>query len=275
MNDTTDKFKLFHLLNKQIPANIKTTNKIHVDTCKHTDVIQNKHKTICVTCGKITIEMGKQDNKEWMNHGVSYNGRNSRVHVRKQKEKSIFKDVKGFNIDKDIVYTANETYNKITKDKIFRGRSRKAIIYACITYAYRIKNLQINKEKVLQLFQINKKSGLGGIRYLNMNIDESSKKQLSNKKHLSPIDIIQNVMLMFNGTQSDIKEVEEIYYKIKNKSSKINRSRPKSVANALIYYWIQMKNKNVDISFFSKKVQMSELTINKLIKEIVKIVNKI
>ena len=73
------------------------------------------------------------------------------------------------------------------KDKIFRGRSRKSIIYACITYAYRMKDLKMNKQKVLQLFQINKKSGLGGIRYLNMNIDEASKKQLSHQKHLSPV----------------------------------------------------------------------------------------
>ena len=82
-------------------------------------------------------------------------------------------------------------------------------------------------------------------------------------------------MTMFDATQDDIKEVEELYTQIRNKSSKINRSRPKSIANALIFYWIQMKNKNVDISFFSKKVEMSELTINKLIKEITRIIHNV
>ena len=196
------------------------------EKCKHLDTIQKKHKTICTVCGKVTIETGK-DNKEWMNHGMSYHGKNSRVHVRKMKEKSIYKDVKDFNFDKEIVQIANDTYNNITKDKIFRGRSRKSIIYACITYAYRMKNLKMNKQKVLQLFQINKKSGLGGIRYLNMNIDEASKKQLSHQKHLSPVNIIQNVMTMFDATQSDIKEVEELYTQIRNKSSKLIVLDPK------------------------------------------------
>ena len=261
-------FELFHLLNHDIDKKEEKTT----DTtgCSHSDLIYERYTTICRVCGMIT---GNNLNMSHVTDSSCY-GSSSRVHVRRMKEKSIFKDIKGYNFDKDIINIANDIYNQITNNKIFRGRSRKSIIYACILYAYRMKGVTVNTTNILQLFQINKKSGLSGMRYLNMNINENSTYKLSHNKHLSPINIIKNVMKTFNASDDDINEVINLYHTIENKSSKINRSRPKSIANSLIYYWIKEKGKDIDISFFSSKVNMSELTINKLVKEISDIHNK-
>ena len=61
---------------------------------------------------------------------------------------------------------------------------------------------------------------------------------------------------------------------IKNKSSIINRSRPQSVASSLIYFFLcKIKGaNNVNIKDFVKKVKLSELTINKIVKEIESII---
>ena len=72
----------------------------------------------------------------------------------------------------------------------------------------------------------------------------------------------------FDATNNHKKEVLYLYDRIKNKSSKINRSRPGSIASGIVYFWISLKNINISIKDFAKKVELSELTIIKISKEI-------
>jgi translation initiation factor 2B subunit (eIF-2B alpha/beta/delta family) len=72
----------------------------------------------------------------------------------------------------------------------------------------------------------------------------------------------------FNASKNQKKEVIDIYLKIKNKSSKLNRSRPQSVASSVTYFWICKKNMDISLRDFAKRVELSELTIDKLVKEI-------
>ena len=55
---------------------------------------------------------------------------------------------------------------------------------------------------------------------------------------------------------------------IKDKSIKINRARPQSIAAGITYYWICQKDKKISISEFMEKVGLSELTITRIAKEI-------
>jgi transcription initiation factor TFIIIB Brf1 subunit/transcription initiation factor TFIIB len=75
----------------------------------------------------------------------------------------------------------------------------------------------------------------------------------------------------FRATSLQKQEVIDIYYKIKNKSSKLNRSRPQSVSSSLVYYWICKKNINISLKDFAKKVELSELTIQKNTKEVAEV----
>ena len=79
----------------------------------------------------------------------------------------------------------------------------------------------------------------------------------------------------FEASKEQKNEVINLYNKIKNKSSKINRSRPQSISSALIYYWISYKNINISLKDFSKRVELSELTIVKIAKEISEILGVI
>ena len=79
----------------------------------------------------------------------------------------------------------------------------------------------------------------------------------------------------FEASKEQKNEVINLYNKIKNKSSKINRSRPQSISSALIYYWISYKNINISLKEFSKRVELSELTILKISKEISEILGVI
>ena len=73
---------------------------------------------------------------------------------------------------------------------------------------------------------------------------------------------------MFNASKEHKKEVFDLYEKIKNKSSDINRSRPQSIASGLVFFWVLHKNIDISLKDFAKKVNLSELTILKLSRSI-------
>jgi translation initiation factor 2B subunit (eIF-2B alpha/beta/delta family) len=81
-------------------------------------------------------------------------------------------------------------------------------------------------------------------------------------------------MNKFSATENQKLEVVSLYEQIKNKSSKINRSRPQSIAAGLTYFWICNKNKQVSMKEFTDKVNLSELTISRISKEISSILEK-
>ena len=72
----------------------------------------------------------------------------------------------------------------------------------------------------------------------------------------------------FKATTEQKKEVIELYNKIKNKSSKINRARPQSVSASITYFWVCYKGLDISLKDFAKKAELSELTIDRLSKEI-------
>jgi transcription initiation factor TFIIIB Brf1 subunit/transcription initiation factor TFIIB len=72
----------------------------------------------------------------------------------------------------------------------------------------------------------------------------------------------------FSATPAQKNEVIDLYRKTKNRSSKLNRARPQSVAAALTYYWICKKNMDISLKKFAQKADLSELTINKNAKEV-------
>ena len=80
-------------------------------------------------------------------------------------------------------------------------------------------------------------------------------------------------MLVYQGAAAAdrVFKIIDREVQIKNKSSILNRSRPQSVASGLVRYYILKNNKNISLSEFKSKVNLSELTINRICKEITKI----
>lgn len=237
------------------------------DNCSHLNMIIEKGVSICVDCGQ-EIEYEFNNDKEWRYYGQSdnkYTTDPNRVQMRKVEDRNIFKDVENLGFSESIILKANKIYNEVTQGKIFRGNSRKAIVFACVFHSYKMLGKPQSHDKLIKIFSLNKKIGLKGLKYVNLNAPKESKIQTT---YITPINLIEEIMDKFTSTSEQKKEVLEIYDKIKNKSSKLNRSRPMSVASGIVYYWILSKSKDITIKEFAKKVSLSELTINKISKEI-------
>jgi transcription initiation factor TFIIIB Brf1 subunit/transcription initiation factor TFIIB len=240
------------------------------DDCDHLNIQEENGLISCSDCG---IEMEKNINhdKEWRYYGQSDNKRNSdpnRVHLRKIEDRNIYKDIENMGFSDKIVYLANQLYIQVTKGQIFRGNSRKAIIFACIYHSFKVNGKPQTHDKLVKMFDLSRKSGLKGLKYVNLNMPKDS---VIHVTYITPVNLVEDIMDKFSATPEQKAEVIEIYNKIKNKSSKINRSRPQSVSSALIYYWICLKGLDISLKDFASKTDLSELTISKIAKEIAQI----
>jgi len=249
------------------------------ELCTHSNRLVESGVEICTDCGE-EIDSNLFFDKEWRYYGASDSRHTSdpnRCQARKIEEKSIHKDVEGMGFGDSIISIANKIYLEVTEvtdedsQRIFRGNSRKSIVFACIFHAYKLNGTPQSLESLIPMFDITKKAALRGLRFVNRNAPKHSPVRTT---YITPANLVEEIMDKFSASRDQKNEVIELYKKINNKSSRLNCSRPQSVASGLTYYWICKKNKNISIREFVKKVGLSELTVNRISKEISEILEK-
>ena len=238
-------------------------------SCSHNNTANEKGIDICIDCGE-EITKKIQNTKEWRYYGQS-DSRHSdpnRVQIRKSEERNIYKDVENMGFSDKIVSEANKIYFQVTQGQIFRGNSRKAIVFACIFHSYKLSGKPQSHEKLIHVFNLNRKTGLKGLKHVNL---YAPKKSNIRTTYITPVNLMEEIMDKFSATKEQKEEVTQLYQQIKNKSSRLNRSRPQSISSGLIYYWICTQKKGISLKQFTKKVSLSELTVNKIAKEIAEV----
>jgi len=236
-------------------------------SCMHDNIIHEKGVSVCIDCGE-EIQSKLEHDKEWRYYGygdTKHTSDPNRVQMRKLEERSIYKDVENLGFSESIVSRANKIYAQVTRGKIFRGNSRRAIVFACIFHAYKLANHPQSHERLIRIFSLNRKAGLKGLKYVNLYAPKDSKIRTT---YITAQNLVGEILELFSATKEQKQEVLDLYEKIKNKSSRLNRSRPQSVASGIVFYWICSKGKDITLKEFAKKVTLSELTINKIAKEI-------
>ena len=242
------------------------------EICKHLNNTHEKGVYICMDCGQEIVHT-LQNSKEWRYYGQTDNKHSmdpNRVQIRKMEERNIFRDVENLGFSEKIINEANKIYFQVTQGQIFRGNSRKAIVFACIFHAYKLSGKPQTHEKLINVFNLNRKIGLKGLKHVNLHAPKTSTIRTT---YITPINLVDEIMDKFSATNEQKIEVSKLYSQIKNKSSKLNRSRPQSVASGLVYFWICNTKQNISIKQFSKKVNLSELTVNKISQEISDVIN--
>jgi transcription initiation factor TFIIIB Brf1 subunit/transcription initiation factor TFIIB len=181
-------------------------------------------------------------------------------------EKNIFKDVESIQFSEHIVQIANSLYIQVTQDKIYRGNARKGIISACIFHAFKIIGKPQIFKKIIKLFNINKKIGLKGLKFVSINAPKNS---VIFRTQITPLTYIEHYMEELCANEHDLECVAELYAEVERfQSHKLNRSRPQSIASGLVYYWLLEENRKITLKTFSKIAELSELTIVKIQKDI-------
>jgi hypothetical protein len=263
----------FDILNDIINEEEKVVNekdKCEVGNCPHENVREENSKIHCIDCG---FEIKHIEKKDWHLYGIDDTKKSSdpmRCQIRKSEDKNIYKDVEGMDFSDKVIAYANDLYQFVTHDKIYRGNSRKAIVFACIFNAFKTLGNPQSCESFQSIFKLERKVMLKGLKHVSLNAPKEMELQC---KYITPIEIINEIMDKLNADKIQKDEVIIIYNKIKNKSLILNRSKPQSIASGIIFYYIKLKNKQIDITTFMKKVNLSESTIVKITNEVEKLLN--
>ena len=235
--------------------------------CCHNDFVIECGVRTCLYCGQ---ELGYEisTEKEWRYYGTEdtkHKMNPSRCQYRKSYSRTIHDDIKYLDLTESIVETANDIYVQAINDKIFRSKSRKAVIFACIFMAYKKHGNIISPDSLQEKFpELNKKQISRGMKYIRLHYNSPDIANI----HIKPIDLIPDIMKKLHTDMSSITEVKKIYEKIQDKTSLLNRSRPMSIAAGLIFYYIKTNNKKISLKRFSSIVKLSELTITRVSTEI-------
>jgi transcription initiation factor TFIIIB Brf1 subunit/transcription initiation factor TFIIB len=246
------------------------TNCDNTEFCEHQNIIKQNEKEICSDCG-IEVYQQLSLEPEWRYYGEN-DSRHftdpNRCQIRKIEDKGIYKDVENMNFESDIIEEANKLYNMITSETIRRGNFRKSVIFACVFNAYKYKGNPISSDELQEHFKLSKKDISTGLKFYNLKGKEI--KEIKEKKtiHISPVIFIPRIMRKFNSNQEHINKVVDLYKMIQNKSSLINRSNPQSVVSGLVFYYCRLIGKNITCSKFSSIVNLSDITISRISKNI-------
>lgn len=242
----------------------------NTEFCDHQNIVKQNDKEVCLDCG-IEISQQLSLEPEWRYYGENdsrhFNDPN-RCQIRKIEDKGIYKDIENMNFKIEIIEEANRLYNMITSGTIRRGNFRKSVIFACIFNACKYKNEPMSSDELQEKFKLSKKDISTGLKFYNLKGREISEIKDKKSIHISPIIFIPRIMKKFNSNQYHIDKVTELYKMIQNKSSLINRSNPQSVISGLVFYYCRLIGKNITCSKFSNIVNLSDITVSRISKNI-------
>ncbi len=233
-------------------------------SCEHLNWISERGIATCVDCGEEIDTEPKEIIKD----------SEKKAPVRKYCEDTgVLKDLTTYGINQNIAHLANQLYITVSNGKIYRGDVRKSILVACVYHVYKVSGDVQSHERLATIFGISVKCALKGLKHLGL--------AMLNKKTSSPvkkdpivITSIREILKKFSGSKDQENEIIEMYHRIENKSSELNRCRPQSIAAGLIFHWSEINGKNISKKDFALKVNLSEMTINKVLKEIQLIFHK-
>ncbi len=256
---------------------IKDINKffeLRSSECKHISKIQNSSGYyVCQDCG-IEIEIYDYS-PEWRSYSTSGGKYNPRCKTYNYKNKNIelVFEKHDINVSPFIISEVEDRYCKCVQST-YRGKNRDAIIAVCYYFVLKDFGEYRTTDYIRSQFGLKKKDISFGLNryyelYSDVAVDEVTPKKLIKwKMDLVGLDI-----------KDHYYKITRICDYIQNASEPIIKSAPQSIAVSVIYFYL-CDNKELKSELgltkkkFAKKALISDITINKLVKEIARLCGK-
>lgn len=92
---------------------------------------------------------------------------------------------------------------------------------------------------------------------------------------ISAYKIAKTIMQRFNATCQQIAEVRVLLRAVKGQSATLARSRPQSLAAAMVFYWIKVTEQSISMEEFRTQVELSPATIQRVSDEIATVLERV
>ncbi len=247
--------------------------------CKHKVYFEVEGVNICKDCG---CEVEKLDfQPEWRYYGTSDNRSSkdpSRCHRSKESTRGgiekVFQDAKLMHLPQSIRKKAEEKYKTIVGNETVRGRKRKSIVAACLLYTFRDEGDIRTSDEIRKMFKgttghrnaLSKQEMSDGLRRYH------SVFEVDRTQHVKPLHLIKRIMHLTKINFVHYKYVLRIAKCLDGVDPVLNRSSPQSVASAIVYLYLCFNpgvksSLNLTKTRFAKEVELSDITISKLVKK--------
>lgn len=256
--------------------NIVAGDDIH-QPCKHTKTYKSEAGThVCRDCNK-EIEVLSQE-AEWRYYDNSCSRDPARCH-QKTSSRNLDKAFSKIDIPDAIKNAVEKDFYAIVGDDTLRGKNRSSLIAVCTFYAYYFAGQYRPISYFQSMFDVTQRDMSSKIKMYQEYNPQAAKIKIGPKHlvnwicNMVGIDEIKYDNKTLNKIVSDIHKICDF---IHNTSKEINRSTPRSVASAIVYFYLCIKPEyklslKMTKTQFSKLVGSSEITIDKLAKEISRI----
>ena len=221
-----------------------------LEKCKHTETVKNNNIILCLQCGNQVTDLD--------DHASSIQD-SSRIQHRKIPDKGITKDLEYYNFPTDVVHLADKFYNMVTNGDIKRSNLRKGIMFACVFYAYKELGKPQTPDHLREIFDITHKNVSKGLTYFCLGCPKRNMDHYISAAHFIP-----QIFKQFDIKEEHIQQCLQLFQTVENKSSLLNRANPQSVSKGIVFYYLRKMNTDIDVSSYSKEVDLSEVTINRI-----------
>jgi len=230
--------------------------------CKHSNTIVENGQETCYECGE-ALSNEFVEGPEWCNYGDNSVEDMCRVQFRKKHEKGIKQELVNLHFSGQIIDKANDMYMEVTNGGIKRGTSRKAIIFSCVFNAFIETNTKHTSEELREIFQLQRRDASRALTEFR----KSYKSRTS--LFISPVYFIPLILEKFNASEHHKDKITKLYDFLKDENIPgIKGSNPKSISAGLIYYYLYLIDKIMDIDHFSELSGLSKITILKIYKSL-------
>ena len=230
--------------------------------CSHSNTLMENGQEICYDCGE-ALSSEFVAGPEWCNYGDNSGEDMCRVQFRKKHEKGIQAELENLGFSNQIITKANEMYMEVTNGGIKRGTSRKAIIFSCVFNAYLETDVKHTSEELREIFKLQRRDASRALTEFR----KSYKSRAS--LFISPVYFIPIILEKFHATDNHKSQIIKLYEFLKDQNIPgIKGSNPKSISAGIIFYYLHLIDKVMDIDNFSEISGLSKITILKIFKSL-------
>jgi transcription initiation factor TFIIIB Brf1 subunit/transcription initiation factor TFIIB len=227
--------------------------------CAHPYTTRSNGQTHCRDCGEAILSFCKED--------TSYFDDASVVLITDRKApKSIRKELDLLALPDEIKDRADRIYAYKVGDNTYRANVRQEVKFCCIFEAYKEAGIIRDPNEIAQMLGIKRKGMSRGIMRCSSLF--TGKANTSEQVPLTALDLVPE-MLNRCGVQADeshLDDMARIYTYAKDRSELLNRSKPQSIAAALIFYYLSnmVLDRKIPKNEIAKNCGISVMTLNKL-----------
>lgn len=236
-------------------------------------------QTLCRSCGlEVPREYQSADSHmrdatfqpEWRNYD---DVDSSRCYMRRHdNKKSVMAEVAHLIQDPTIIARANQLYFQVTQRDILRKSSRRGVIFACLFHAYKDHDKPRTPDELALLLSVTKKVVSKGLKYFYLQL---SKSEALNQVYITPFHFFPTLwkQVGYAFSRPVASELVDLFNSVHSRCALLNRSNPQSVASAIMYYYICLKQVPMGCAEFASLVRLSVITISRLTTAIAELLN--